>query len=70
MPLTVLYPPEVLSFDIRAVGIRIYTFTTKILWTTRYHGRIVWVGSDTLEFYVVNACAEVLMVAGLVIWWF
>lgn len=29
-PLTVLYPPEVLSFDLRAVGMGIYTFTTKL----------------------------------------
>jgi hypothetical protein len=29
-PLTVLYPPEILPFDIRAVGMGLYTFTTKL----------------------------------------
>ncbi|RYD71420.1 MAG: hypothetical protein EOP53_23710, partial [Sphingobacteriales bacterium] len=29
-PLTVLYPPEVLSYEIRGVGMSIYTLTTKL----------------------------------------
>lgn len=68
-PLTVLYPPEVLSFEIRAVGMGIYTFTTKLC------GLLVTMavpfGLEAIgwKFYIVNACADVLMVAGVVRWW-
>jgi sugar porter (SP) family MFS transporter len=68
-PLTVLYPPECLSFDIRAVGMGIYTFTTKLC------GLLVTMavpfGLDAIgwKFYIVNACADILMVAGVVLFW-
>jgi MFS family permease len=68
-PLTVLYPPEVLSFDIRAVGMGIYTFTTKLcgLFVTM----VVPFGLNAIgwKVYVVNASVDILMVVGVVVYW-
>lgn len=68
-PLTVLYPPECLSFDIRAVGMGIYTCTTKlcgILVTMAVPFGLEAIG---WKFYIVNACADMLMVAGVLLFW-
>ena len=68
-PLTVLYPPEVLSFDIRAVGMGIYTFTTKLCGLLVTMAVPFGLEAIGYQFYIVNACADVLMVAGVMIWW-
>lgn len=68
-PLTVLYPPEVLSFDIRAAGMGIYTFTTKLcgLFVTM----VVPFGLQAMDyqFYFVNACFDVLLIVFVVFVW-
>ncbi|KAF2109376.1 general substrate transporter [Lophiotrema nucula] len=68
-PLTVLYPPEVLSFDIRAVGMGIYTFTTKLcgLFVTM----VVPFGLAAISWkvYIINASVDILMVLFVVVFW-
>lgn len=68
-PLTVLYPPEVLSFDIRAAGMGIYTFTTKLcgLFVTF----VVPFGLDAIgwKVYIVNASVDILMAVFVVVFW-
>lgn len=68
-PLTVLYPPEVLSFDIRAVGMGIYTFTTKLcgLFVTM----VVPFGLAAISWkvYIINASVDILMVLFVVFFW-
>lgn len=68
-PLTVLYPPEVLSFDIRAVGMGIYTFTTKLcgLFVTM----VVPFGLSAISWkvYIINASVDILMVSFVVFVW-
>ena len=68
-PLTVLYPPEVLSFDIRAVGMGIYTFATKLcgLFVTM----VVPFGLEGMgyQFYFVNACFDILLVVFVIFVW-
>ena len=68
-PLTVLYPPEVLSFDIRAAGMDIYTFTTKLcgLFVTM----VVPFGLATISWkvYIINASVDILMVAFVLLYW-
>lgn len=68
-PLTVLYPPEVLSFDIRAVGMGIYTFTTKLcgLFVTL----VVPFGLAAISWkvYIINASVDILMVLFVIFVW-
>ncbi|KAJ4345830.1 uncharacterized protein N0V89_011965 [Didymosphaeria variabile] len=68
-PLTVLYPPEVLSFDIRAVGMGIYTFTTKLcgLFVTL----VVPFGLAAIgwKVYIINASVDILMVIFVLLFW-
>ncbi|KAJ4288076.1 hypothetical protein N0V90_012093 [Kalmusia sp. IMI 367209] len=68
-PLTVLYPPEVLSFDIRAVGMGIYTFTTKLcgLFVTM----VVPFGLAAIgwKVYIINASVDILMVLFVLVFW-
>ncbi|KAL7952599.1 general substrate transporter [Trichoderma compactum] len=55
-PLTVLYPPEILSFEIRGVGMGIYTFATKccgLLVTMAVPFGLQAIG---WKFYMVNGC--------------
>ncbi|KAJ5570171.1 uncharacterized protein N7459_009601 [Penicillium hispanicum] len=68
-PLTVLYPPEVLSFEIRSVGMGIYTFTTKccgLLVTMAVPFGLQAIG---WKFYMVNGCFDILMVAFVLLVW-
>ncbi|KAF1975159.1 general substrate transporter [Bimuria novae-zelandiae CBS 107.79] len=69
-PLTVLYPPEVLSFDIRAVGMGIYTFSTKLcgLFVTM----VVPFGLNAIgwKMYIVNGSEDILMVLFVLVFWF
>lgn len=68
-PLTVLYPPEVLSYDVRAVGMGIYTCTTKLcgLFATM----VIPFGLQAIgyQFYFVNACFDVLLILFVVFLW-
>ncbi|KAH8886272.1 general substrate transporter [Thozetella sp. PMI_491] len=68
-PLTVLYPPEILSFDIRSVGMGLYTCTTKLagLFVTM----VVPFGLDAIgwKVYIINASIDILMVIYVIIYW-
>ncbi|KAH8177915.1 sugar transporter domain-containing protein [Sarocladium implicatum] len=61
-PLTVLYPPEVLSYDIRGVGMGIYTFTTKCCGLLVAMAIPFGLEAIGWKFYMVNGCLDVLMV--------
>jgi hypothetical protein len=68
-PLTVLYPPEVLPFEIRGIGMGIYTFTTKccgLLVTMAVPFGLQAIG---WKFYMVNGCLDVLMVIFVLLVW-
>ena len=68
-PLTVLYPPEVLSLECRAIGMSIYTLTTKLsglLVTMAFPFSMAAIGWKT---YIINASADVLMLAGVLWYW-
>lgn len=68
-PLTVLYPPEVLSYEIRAIGMSIYTFTTKLCGL--FVAMVIPFGLKTMgyQFYFLNACFDILMVAFVALVW-
>ncbi|KAK5064408.1 hypothetical protein LTR84_000241 [Exophiala bonariae] len=68
-PLTVLYPPEILSYEIRASGMALYTFTTKALglvtvmvWPFSFKG-IGW------KTFMWNGGLNILMVIGVILYW-
>jgi Na+/melibiose symporter-like transporter len=68
-PLTVLYPPEILSYEIRGPGMGIYTFTTKccgLLATMAIPFGLEAIG---WKFYMVNGCFDVLMVIFVITTW-
>jgi hypothetical protein len=68
-PLTVLYPPEVLSYRIRAVGMGLYTFTTKLsgLFVTMvFPFALDAIGWKT---YIINASADIFMVLFVIFYW-
>lgn len=68
-PITVLYPPEVLSFEIRGVGMGIYTFTTKCCGILAAMAIPYGLEAIGWKFYMVNACFDVLlMVFVLTVW--
>lgn len=66
-PLTVMYPPEVLSYSIRGSGMSVYTISTKlcglfVTWVFPYSfAAIGW------KTYMINACFDILCVAW--VWW-
>lgn len=60
-PLTVLYPPEVLSFEIRSVGMGFYTFTTKCCGLLVAMAVPFGLEAIGWKFYMVNGCFDVLM---------
>lgn len=68
-PLTVLYPPEVLSFDIRASGMAIYTFTTKLCGL--FVAMVIPFGMAAIgwKVYIINASIDILMVVGVLLYW-
>lgn len=68
-PLTVLYPPEVLSYDIRAVGMGIYTFTTKLCGLFVTMAVPFGLAAIGWKVYIINASVDVLMVAFVVAFW-
>lgn len=57
-----LYPPEVLSYEIRAIGMGIYTFTTKLCGLLAAMAIPFGLQALGYQFYFVNACFDVLMV--------
>ncbi|KIX07598.1 uncharacterized protein Z518_02251 [Rhinocladiella mackenziei CBS 650.93] len=68
-PLTVLYPPEVLSFSIRGTGMGLYTLTTKLsglLVTMAFPFSLDAIGWKT---YIINASADILMLVGVLYYW-
>lgn len=68
-PLTVLYPPEVLSFDIRAVGMGIYTFTTKLCGLFVTMAVPFGLAAIGWKMYIINASIDILMVVFVLIFW-
>ncbi|KAH7357376.1 general substrate transporter [Pyrenochaeta sp. MPI-SDFR-AT-0127] len=68
-PLTVLYPPEVLSFDIRAVGMGIYTLITKLCGL--FVAMVIPFGMEAISWkvYIINASIDILFVAFVVFVW-
>ncbi|KAF7193889.1 Lactose permease [Pseudocercospora fuligena] len=68
-PLTVLYPPEVLPFEIRGIGMSIYTFTTKCCGL--FVAMVIPFGLNAIgyQFYFVNACFDILMIVFVVLVW-
>jgi Na+/melibiose symporter-like transporter len=68
-PLTVLYPPEILSYEIRGVGMGIYTFLVKLcgLFITM----VAPFGLEAIgyQMYIVNACFDILMIAFVIYFW-
>ncbi|KAH7140417.1 general substrate transporter [Dactylonectria estremocensis] len=68
-PLTVLYPPEVLSFDIRGIGMGIYTFTTKCCGLLAAMAVPFGLQAIGWKFYMVNGCFNVLMMIFVLVFW-
>ncbi|KAH7399801.1 general substrate transporter [Cadophora sp. MPI-SDFR-AT-0126] len=68
-PLTVLYPPEVLSYKIRATGMGLYTMTTKLcgLFVTMvFPFALDAIGWKT---YIINASFDILMILFVLFYW-
>jgi hypothetical protein len=68
-PLTVLVPPEILSFRIRGTGMGLYTLTTKLcgLFVTMvFPFALDAIGWKT---YIINASFDILMVAFVMWYW-
>jgi hypothetical protein len=68
-PLTVLYPPEVLSYDIRAVGMGIYTLVTKL--SGLFVAMVIPFGMKAISWkvYIINASVDILMVVFVALVW-
>jgi sugar porter (SP) family MFS transporter len=68
-PLTVLYPPEVLSFDIRALGMGIYTLVTKA--SGLFITMVIPFGFEAIgwKVYIINASVDILFVLFVVFVW-
>lgn len=68
-PLTVLYPPEVLSYSIRGTGMGLYTMTTKLcgLFVTMvFPFALEAIGWKT---YIINASFDILLVLFVIFYW-
>ncbi|RFU25468.1 hypothetical protein B7463_g10874, partial [Scytalidium lignicola] len=68
-PLTVLYPPEVLSYRIRGIGMGLYTMTTKLcgLFVTMvFPFALDAIGWKT---YIINASFDILMMVFVMWYW-
>lgn len=68
-PLTVLYPPEVLSFDIRAMGMAMYTLVTKLCGL--FVAMVIPFGMEAIgwKVYIINASVDILFVVFVVLVW-
>ena len=68
-PLTAIYPPEILSYQIRATGMAMYTFLTKgcgLFATFVFPFALEAIGWKT---YIINASFDILMLAFVVFYW-
>lgn len=68
-PLTVLYTPEILSYEIRGSGMGLYTFVTKatgLFVTMVFPYALDAIGWKT---YIINASVDVLMLVGVIWYW-
>ena len=68
-PLTVLYPPEILSYEIRSVGMGIYTFATKSCGLVAAMAIPFGLQAIAWKFYMVNGCFDVLMLVFVYATW-
>ena len=68
-PLTVLYPPEILSFDIRGAGMGLYTSAVKLCGLFITMVAPFGLKAIGYQMYIVNACFDVLMVAFVIYFW-
>lgn len=68
-PLTVLYPPEVLSFDIRAIGMGMYTLVTKLCGLFVAMVIPFGMGAISWKVYIINASVDILFVIFVVYIW-
>ncbi|KAF2847608.1 general substrate transporter [Plenodomus tracheiphilus IPT5] len=68
-PLTVLYPPEVLSFDIRALGMSFYTMITKLCGL--FAAMVIPFGMEAISWkmYIINASVDILMIVFVLFVW-
>ncbi|KAF1842818.1 general substrate transporter [Cucurbitaria berberidis CBS 394.84] len=68
-PLTVLYPPEVLSYDIRAIGMGIYTLVTKLCGI--FVTMVIPFGMKAISWkvYIINASVDILFVLFVLLVW-
>ncbi|KAH7093574.1 general substrate transporter [Paraphoma chrysanthemicola] len=68
-PLTVLYPPEVLSFDIRALGMGFYTLITKLCGL--FVAMVIPFGMEAIgwKVYIINGSVDILMVVFVLLVW-
>jgi hypothetical protein len=68
-PLTVLYPPEVLSLDIRALGMGIYTLVTKLCGL--FVAMVIPFGMEAISWklHIINASIDILFVLSVVFVW-
>jgi len=67
--LTILYPPEVLSFDIRAIGMAIYTLVTKLCGL--FVAMVIPFGMEAIgwKVYIINASVDILFVVFVLLVW-
>jgi hypothetical protein len=68
-PPTVLYPLAILSYYIRAVGMDIYRFTTKLCGL--FISMIIPIGMTAIgwKVYIINASFDIVMVLGVILFW-
>lgn len=68
-PLSVLYPPEVLNYNIRSIGMGIYTFLANgcgLLVTFAFPFALDAIGWKT---YMINGVWDFVQIAIVLIWW-
>lgn len=68
-PLTVLYPPEILSYRLRGTAMGLYTMTTKmcgLFVTMVFPFALDAIGWKT---YIINASFDILMVVFVMVYW-
>lgn len=68
-PLTVLYPPEILSYQIRATGMGLYTCLTKL--SGLFVTMVMPFALDAIGWktYIINASFDILMLLYVVFFW-
>ncbi|KAJ9156225.1 Hexose transporter [Pleurostoma richardsiae] len=69
IPLTVLYPPEILPFSIRATGMGLYTFCAKVCGLFVTMAMPYALNAIGWKTYIINASVDFLMLAGVILFW-